>query len=74
MPTIKNIAGPFRFFFYSFDCKEQLHVHVQREIMACQILAGDHRAGAQSGIYSERTQSDTGYYQKQQKQKNGGMV
>lgn len=35
MPTIKNISGPFRFFFYSFDCKEQIHVHVQREIMTC---------------------------------------
>ncbi len=35
MPTIKNIPGPFRFFFYSFDCNEQMHVHVQREMMTC---------------------------------------
>ena len=35
MPTIKNILGPYRFFFYSFDCNEQMHVHVQREKMIC---------------------------------------
>jgi hypothetical protein len=31
MPTIKRISGPYRFFFYSFDCNEPEHVHVQRE-------------------------------------------
>ena len=31
MPTIKGIAGPYRFFFYSLDCNEPPHVHVQRE-------------------------------------------
>ena len=35
MPTIKNIPGPYRFFFYSFDCNEPMHVHVQREKMVC---------------------------------------
>jgi hypothetical protein len=35
MPTIKNIRGPYRFFFYSFDCNEQMHVHVQRDEMIC---------------------------------------
>jgi hypothetical protein len=35
MPTIKEISGPYRFFFYSFDCNEQMHVHVQRENMLC---------------------------------------
>ncbi|MEW6609755.1 MAG: DUF4160 domain-containing protein [bacterium] len=35
MPTIKNIPGPYRFFFYSFDCYESKHVHVQRERMVC---------------------------------------
>jgi hypothetical protein len=34
MPTIKNIPGPYRFFFYSFDCNEPEHIHVQRERMA----------------------------------------
>ena len=35
MPTIKKIQGPYRFFFYSFDCNEQMHVHVQRDEMIC---------------------------------------
>ena len=35
MPTIKHIQGPHRFYFYSFDCNEPRHVHVQRERMLC---------------------------------------
>jgi hypothetical protein len=35
MPTISNIPGAYRFFFYSFDCNERMHVHVQRERMIC---------------------------------------
>jgi hypothetical protein len=35
MPTIRNIPGPYRLFFYSFDCTEPEHVHVQRERMVC---------------------------------------
>lgn len=31
MPTVKNIEGPYRVFFYSFDCHEPKHVHIQRE-------------------------------------------
>jgi Domain of unknown function (DUF4160) len=31
MPTVKGVAGPFRLFFYSFDCSEPMHVHAQRE-------------------------------------------
>lgn len=47
MPTIKNIAGPYRFFFYSFDCNEPRHVHVQRDDQLCKfwlsplVLAGN---------------------------------
>ncbi len=33
MPTVKDIPGPYRVFFYSFDCSEPMHVHVQRERM-----------------------------------------
>ena len=29
MPTVKGIVGPYRFSFYSFDCEEPMHVHVQ---------------------------------------------
>jgi len=35
MPSIKGIPGPYRLFFYSFDCDEPMHVHVQRERMLC---------------------------------------
>ena len=35
MPTVPNIPGPYRVFFYSFDCQEPPHVHVQRERMVC---------------------------------------
>jgi hypothetical protein len=31
MPTVPGISGPYRFFFYSFDCNEPQHVHVRRE-------------------------------------------
>lgn len=35
MPTIKNISNGFRFFFFSFDCNESMHVHVSKENMVC---------------------------------------
>lgn len=35
MPNVKNIPGPYRLFFYSFDCNEPEHVHVQRENKVC---------------------------------------
>jgi hypothetical protein len=35
MPTVKNVSGPYRLYFYSFDCNEPKHVHVQREKMIC---------------------------------------
>ena len=35
MPTIPSIPGPYRFFFYSFDCNEPRHVHVRRDRNSC---------------------------------------
>jgi hypothetical protein len=35
MPTVRGIPGPYRIFFYSFDCGEPRHVHVQRERKVC---------------------------------------
>lgn len=35
MPTGKGLVGPYRFFFYSFDCAEPKHVHVRCERMNC---------------------------------------
>ena len=31
MPTVSGIPGPYRFYFYSFDCNEPPHVHVRRD-------------------------------------------
>jgi len=35
MPTVRGISGPYRFFFYSFDCSEPKHIHIRRERMMC---------------------------------------
>jgi hypothetical protein len=35
MPTIPNIPGPYRFFFYSFDFNEPMHGHVRRDCQTC---------------------------------------
>ncbi|MEK7792902.1 MAG: DUF4160 domain-containing protein [Candidatus Hydrogenedentota bacterium] len=35
MPTIGEIDGPYRFYFYSFDCNEPPHVHVRRDRAVC---------------------------------------
>ena len=35
MPTIKQISDGLRFFFFSFDCNEPMHVHVSRENLIC---------------------------------------
>jgi len=35
MPRIKDISGPHRFFFTSFDCNEPPHVHVEHENRTC---------------------------------------
>lgn len=37
MPTITDIPGPYRLFFYSFDCNEPTHVHVRREGKTCKV-------------------------------------
>jgi len=35
MPTIREISGPYRWFFFSFDCGEPKHLHIQRERKVC---------------------------------------
>jgi len=34
---VKGIPGPYRFFFYSFDCNEPEHVHVRQENKVCKL-------------------------------------
>ena len=31
VPTVPDLPGPYRFYFYSFDCNERPHIHVRRE-------------------------------------------
>jgi hypothetical protein len=40
MPTIKGIPGPYRLFFYSLDCNEPQHVHVERDRATCKFWLG----------------------------------
>lgn len=48
MPTIKRISNSLRFFFFSFDCNEAVHVHVRKENKVCKfwlnpvVLAKNH--------------------------------
>ena len=35
MPSNRGILGPYRFFFYSFDCVELMHVQVERDEATC---------------------------------------
>ena len=35
MPTIKGVPGPYRLFFFSFDCNEPMHVHAERDRLGC---------------------------------------
>ena len=35
MPRIQNIPGPYRLFFFSFDCNEPRHIHVERDDATC---------------------------------------
>ena len=53
MPSIKNIQGPYRFFFYSFDCNESMHVHVQRERMICKFWLEPIALGKNYGFTSK---------------------
>jgi hypothetical protein len=52
MPTIKGIPGPYRFFFYSFDCNEPPHVHVRRERAVCKFWLDPLALATSSGFTS----------------------
>ena len=57
MPTIKGIPGPYRFFFYSFDCNERRHVHAQRERASCKFWIDPVELAA-SNAFSRRELND----------------
>jgi hypothetical protein len=53
MPSIKDVPGPYRLFFYSFDCNEPMHVHAQREKMICKFWLEPVELASNQG-FSER--------------------
>ncbi|MGH9338024.1 MAG: DUF4160 domain-containing protein [Acidobacteriota bacterium] len=55
MPTVKDIAGPYRFYFYSFDCNERPHVHVSAGPRRLQILARSSGVSAEPRIRGSGT-------------------
>jgi hypothetical protein len=50
MPTIPGIPGPYRFFFYSFDCNEPVHVHARRERATCKFWLDPVALAANHGL------------------------
>jgi hypothetical protein len=52
MPTISGIPGPFRFFFYSFDCNEPPHVHVRRDRTTCKFWLDPIQLAVNHGLSS----------------------
>jgi len=50
VPTIPGIAGPYRFFFYSFDCNEPRHVHVRRDKAVCKYWLDPVALASKSGF------------------------
>ena len=73
MPTVSNISGPYRFFFYSFDCNERMHVHVQRERMVCKFWIQPLALAKNQGFASKELYH-TGDNPKEQRQDQGGLV
>ncbi|MDL1912011.1 DUF4160 domain-containing protein [Chloroflexi bacterium CFX6] len=53
MPTVLRI-GPYRFYFYSYDCGEPRHMHVDRENMSAKIWLAPVVALAENHGYSRR--------------------
>lgn len=50
MPTVPGMTGPYRFFFYSFDCNEPRHVHVRRDKAVCKFWLDPVALGSNSGF------------------------
>lgn len=53
MPTALRI-GPYRFYFYSYDCGEPRHMHVDRESMSAKIWLDPVVSLADNHGYSRR--------------------
>jgi hypothetical protein len=53
MPTALRI-GPYRFYFYSYDCNEPRHMHVDRENISAKIWLDPVVSLAENHGYSRR--------------------
>lgn len=49
MPTV-SVQGPYRFFFYSGDSGEPLHIHVERETMKAKFWLSPVRLQSSGGF------------------------
>ena len=59
MPTALRI-GPYRFYFYAFDCGEPRHVHVDRENMSAKFWLDPEVSLAENRGFSRRELRDIG--------------
>ena len=50
MPTIPEIPCPYRFYFYSFDCNEPVHVHARRDRATCKFWLAPVALAANHGL------------------------
>jgi hypothetical protein len=53
VPTVPGITGPYRFFFYSFDCNEPRHVHVHRDKAVCKYWLDPVELASNSGFKAQ---------------------
>ena|SRR6266545_4458425 len=68
MPRIKDIPGPYWFFFYSFDCSEPVHVHVRRENRMCKFWLDPIHLAANHGFSGRELNEIRDYVETYQKQ------
>ena len=52
MPRIADLPGPYRLFFYSFDCNEPIHIHARRENRVCKFWVVPVELAANHGFTS----------------------
>ena len=50
MPTVPDIPGPFRLFFYSLDCREPAHVHARHDRSTCKFWLDPVRLATNHGL------------------------
>lgn len=53
MPTALRL-GPYRFYFYSYDCREPRHMHVDRSSLSCKLWLDPDVLIADNHGYSRR--------------------